>query len=431
MSNSFPVRAWRALCQHLSHAEAEGNKRFFILLLRLENLPLLSQHLGQSGIAHLMVRLSIRLGGALRPHDAVEIVAPGVFAIRLRGKTDAHALSIGQRLQEKGQAALSVSEQRVTPVLTGVVIAGNGVTKVMMIDQGLQQLTRLRPGELGRINMFEAHPDNLPQQLPVSIAQAAQTGQMVAYFQPQLCCHTGRVTGFETLARWHHPSRGTLPPGAFMPGMTNADHHALTLAILQQALSALKHWDEAGHDVPTVALNVSNCELGKADFADSLLQELERRNLAPERLVLEILESVGPVTSSGEARENLSRLAAAGCRLDLDDFGTGYASLDAIRKFGIHRIKIDRSFIIACDVDPAQQRMVLAILALAERLGIAALAEGVETQEEHSFLAQLGCDEVQGYAIAHPMPLRETMDFLTAHANRVERLPRLEQRKTG
>lgn len=431
MSNSLPARFWRALRQRLSQDGGDGDNRLFILLLRLENLQLLSQRLGQAGMAHLMVRLSMRLGGALRPHDAVTIVAPGVFAIRLRSRSDAAALSIAQRLQENAQRPVSVSEQQATPVLTGMVLAGNGIPAAAMIEQGRQQLGDLGPDDLGRVGLFEAKEDWEPRALPVSIAEAAQTGQMVAYFQPQICCHTGRVTGFETLARWNHPSRGILAPGAFMPGMTDPDHRALTLAMLRQALEALKLWNAHGYEVPTVSVNISNSELGNPDFADSLLWELDRRDLAPGQLVLEVLESVGPVTSSSEVRANLSRLAAAGCRLDLDDFGTGYASLDAIRKFGIHRIKIDRSFIMACDVDPAQQRMVLAILALAERLGISALAEGVETREEHGYLAQLGCDEVQGFAIARPMPVEETLNFLAMQADQARALPGLDQRKTG
>jgi len=141
--------------------------------------------------------------------------------------------------------------------------------------------------------------------------------------------------------------------------------------------------------------------------------------------VVEVLESVGPVSSNSETRDNLRKLAKAGCQIDLDDFGTGYASLDAIRQFGINRIKIDRSFVTACDIDQAQQRMILAILALAEKLGIAALAEGVETAEEYSFLAQMGCDEVQGFAIGRPMPLTATLDFLQRHRDTAALLPRI------
>lgn len=422
---------WRLLRRYIAGQDVDHGKNCFVLLLRLENLLLLSQRLGQTGVTHLMVQLSMRLSNAIRPHDPVKIVAPGVFAIHLPCRSDAEAMRIALRLQESGQAALSVSGQVVQPVLTGVMVAGEPASEMALIEQGRQRLGRLTAERLGQISLFEAQPDAPSEALPVSVVEAAEAGQIIAYFQPQLCCNSGRVTGFETLARWNHPSRGLLPPGAFMPGMTDADHSALTLAMLRQALEALKQWDARGDDVPTVALNISNCELGNPDFASNLLWELDRREIAPHRLVLEVLESVGPITSNSEARANLARLAKAGCRLDLDDFGTGYASLDAIRQFGIHRIKIDRSFIMACDVDPGQQRMVLAILALAERLGIAALAEGVETQEEHSYLAQLGCDEVQGYAIARPMPLEDTFTFLETHADRVDALPRVDQRKIG
>lgn len=427
MFDFSPAQLWRQLRQRLLGHLYQRRKSRFLLLLRLENLPLLTQRLGQAGISHLMVHLSMRLGTAIRPHDPVEIAAPGTFSIRVQARHDAEAMAIARRVQAQGQTMLSVAGQEVTPVLTGALIAGDAG----MTDQARRRLAAIPASGLGQISLFDADSRTAPQALPVSVAEAAAHGQLVAYFQPQLCCNSGRVTGFEALVRWNHPSRGILPPAAFMPGMTDADHDALTQAMLRQALDALKVWDAAGHPVPTVSVNISNAELGKAGFVSALLWELDRRDIAPQRLVLEILESVGPVTTNPRTRQNLARLAAAGCRLDLDDFGTGYASLDAIRQFGIHRIKIDRSFVMACDIDPAQQRMVLAILALAERLEIATLAEGVETREEHSFLAQLGCDEVQGYAIARPMPLDDTLRFLTQHAGRVGALPRLDPRKAG
>ena len=113
---------------------------------------------------------------------------------------------------------------------------------------------------------------------------------------------------------------------------------------------------------------------------------------------------------------NVAALAGLGCLIDLDDFGTGRAAMTSIRRFGVHRIKIDRSFVARADRDPAQQRMVAAIVSMAETLGLDTLAEGVETVGEHAILAQIGCRHVQGFAVARPMLLADSHGWLAAHA---------------
>lgn len=399
-----------------------------LLLLRLENTDVLTDHLGKAGMAHLVVSLCSRLGRATRPGDPVQIPAQGLFAIWLEDRCELAAMRFACRLHQQAAAAIAVSGRTVVPVLTGVVLHWPDTPRpgaAAMIAAAQGQLQQLPPVDLGAVSLHVCPRGLTTQPMQASIKDAAESGQIVAVFQPQISCHTGCVTGFEALARWQHPVRGLLSPATFMPLMTLEDHGALTLTMLRQSLAALKYWDARGMDVPQVSINVSDSELAQPGFAASLLWELDRQEVPTARLVIEVLESVGPVTANAHALDNLRRLSQAGCMLDLDDFGTGYASLDAIRQFGVQRIKIDRSFVTGCDIDPGQQRMVLAILALAERLGITALAEGVETRDEHAFLAQIGCDEVQGYAIARPMPLTDTLAFLSRHRDRNGRLPRL------
>ena len=235
---------------------------------------------------------------------------------------------------------------------------------------------------------------------------------VVAHFQPQLCCHTGTVSGFELLARLNHPTRGLLDPSQFLPGLSPDQLRQLSRTMLVRGLEALAHWAAAGFLVDTVSLNVSAVDLIDPQFADFVLWELDRQSVPPQRLVLEVIEELSPVDMADAVQRNLARLAHLGCGVDLDDFGKGYASLEALHRLPVQRVKIDRSFVIGCDSDPGQQRMVLAILALAERMGIATLAEGVETPAQHAFAAQIGCSHVQGYAIARPMPLDATLGFL-------------------
>ena len=163
---------------------------------------------------------------------------------------------------------------------------------------------------------------------------------------------------------------------------------------------------------------------------EKLQWELDRFELAPDRVTVEILESVVAEAENDTVVHNIAALSQLGCGIDLDDFGTGHASITSIRRFAVNRIKIDRSFVTKVDCDPVQQRMIAAILSMAERLELATLAEGVETIAEHAMLAQLGCSHVQGYSIARPMPFEETIAWLEHHRSKLAATPKLS-RKIG
>ncbi|MFZ1347524.1 MAG: EAL domain-containing protein, partial [Tabrizicola sp.] len=185
--------------------------------------------------------------------------------------------------------------------------------------------------------------------------------------------------------------------------------------MLTQSLVALAEFDRKGLRVPTVAVNFSAQELQDPQLPERLRWTLDRFQLAPARLTVEVLESVVAGEGDELIASNIGRIAAMGCGVDLDDFGTGNASITAIRRFALNRLKIDRSFIREVDQNRDQQKLVTAILSLAERLGLETLAEGVETQGEHALLAQLGCGHVQGYVIARPMPVEDLSGWLASH----------------
>ncbi|MFD3190992.1 putative bifunctional diguanylate cyclase/phosphodiesterase [Sedimentitalea sp. HM32M-2] len=257
-------------------------------------------------------------------------------------------------------------------------------------------------------------------------AAALENGQIQPWYQPQISTDTGKVTGFEALARWTHPVHGMIAPDMFLPAMEEAGLlERLGQVMLYHALTALKAWDSAGVDVPRVGVNFASDELRNPGLVDKVRWELDRFELAPERLSVEILETVVTDSPDDCVTRNIAGLAAMGCRIDLDDFGTGHASIASIRRFAISRIKIDRSFVMKADRDPEQQRLIGAVLTMAERLELETLAEGVETVGEHALLAQLGCDHVQGFGIARPMPFDQTLDWITAHQAKLQDAPKI------
>jgi EAL domain-containing protein (putative c-di-GMP-specific phosphodiesterase class I) len=180
--------------------------------------------------------------------------------------------------------------------------------------------------------------------------------------------------------------------------------------------------------VPTVAVNFATTELRNPSLVERIKWDVDRFEIEPARLTIEILETVLSGGPDDIITRNIRALRAQGFRIDLDDFGTGHASLSNVRRFGVDRVKIDRSFVMQADDDPEQQRMVAAIVGMSEQLGIETLAEGVETIGEQGILAQLGCTHLQGFAIAHPMPFEQTSEWIAKHNAKLTHTPRLNRR---
>jgi EAL domain-containing protein (putative c-di-GMP-specific phosphodiesterase class I) len=255
------------------------------------------------------------------------------------------------------------------------------------------------------------------QSLAMEVNEALERGHVQAFFQPQVCARTGVVSGFEALARWRHPTRGLIPPAEFLPILEEADlMRRLGEVMLRDALSALHAWQRLGLNIPRIGVNLSGVELGDPYLVERVIWELDRFDLCPDRLVVEVLETVVAAREEDAVIRNLAGLARLGCGLDLDDFGTGHASITCIRRFSIDRIKIDRSFVTGLDRDPEKQRLLGAILVIADHLGLATLAEGVETAEERHVLARLGCQHVQGFGIARPMPSEDVPAWIRTWA---------------
>lgn len=257
-----------------------------------------------------------------------------------------------------------------------------------------------------------------------SAVDALENGDIVPWFQPQISTDTGKITGFEALARWMTLSGDPISPAEFLPQLESAGMmERLFDVMLYQSLTAMKAWDQAGLEVQHVGVNFSPAELNDPGLIDKVRWELDRFELTADRLSVEILETVVAGGPEDVVTRNIKGLSSMGCKIDLDDFGTGHASLASIRRFGVARIKIDRSYVTRADRDADQRRMIRAILTMAEKLDLETLAEGVETVGEHSLLAQLGCTHVQGFGIGKPMPFEKTLAWINDHNAKLESPP--------
>ncbi len=394
------------------------------MILELDSFSQTEADLTRDEQEELLHIVSDRLSAGLRAGDTMA---------RMEGPRFGFALSHLRRLDMEGtiQFASRLQHALVDPIRIGSqIVSVTGSVGFTLPDRleapsganllraaGLAQREASRAGP----QAIRSYSTNMEKRiksrggLSDQIDQAFADGQFVAFYQPQVHLESGQITGFEALARWKHPDRGLIPPAEFLPVLEQFGQISrLGKRMLSQSLEAISEWDKAGLNVPQVSVNLTNVELRSPDLVDHIRFRLDQFNLSPQRLVVEVLETVVSFSDDDLILENLENLAKMGCGVDLDDFGTGHASITSIRKFAVNRIKIDRSFVTNIDKDPEQQNMVYAILTMAERLGLATLAEGVETAHERAMLLSMGCDVMQGFELARPMSFDEASRWIVA-----------------
>lgn len=233
-----------------------------------------------------------------------------------------------------------------------------------------------------------------------SLRRALEAGdQLEVYYQPLYSARTGEIAGAEALVRWHHPERGLISPAMFVPIAEETGLiEQLGEWVLEQACRAAARWP-----ISTISVNVSAVQLRNRDFADRVIAVLDDAGLDPARLELEITET-SFIENAANCQPNLIALRQRGIKLALDDFGTGYSSFTHLRNFAVDRLKIDRSFVSTIGKDEEGSPIIQAIVDLAKASGLKITAEGVETAEQSAFLLHAGCNSLQGYLLAHPMP---------------------------
>ena len=267
-----------------------------------------------------------------------------------------------------------------------------------------------RSGVLGYSPAVDPHdPEQL--KLTAAIREAADKGQLQLHYQPKIDLASGSIAGFEALAYWAHPTRGLLPPGAFIPvaERTGAIRH-VTRAVLQAAVEQLEKWSETEL---TIAVNLTAIDLLDADLTTRVRRLLRQHLVEPSRLCIELTEST-VMADPERARSILAELAEAGVRVSIDDFGTGHSSLAYLKDLPLSEVKIDRSFISDMAVSRDNLMITKATIQLVHSLGLLVVAEGVEDAEVHDELRGLGCDYAQGFLYGRPQPLRAVEQMLAA-----------------
>lgn len=421
----------------LAESQISG-KNTACFVVQFDDADVLLDRHGRAAQTEVLARCAERLCSTLREGDTVARLEGGGFAIALAPmrRIDLEGMvQVAARLQSALAPPISLDAARLYVTCSVGFCLGpkaplpTGASLLDAAQVAADEALRNGPGAIRAYTpgMARKRADRDAKRGELEIA--LDEGHIRPHFQPQICTDTGAISGFEALARWHHAQHGLIPPSEFLPAIEEAGlSERLGEVMLYHALAALVRWDKAGLRVPNVGVNFSAAELRNPRLAEKLKWELDRFDLTPDRLCIEILETVIAETDNDVIVHNISALSKLGCGIDLDDFGTGHASITNIRRFAVRRIKIDRSFVMKVDEDQEQQKLVSGILSLAERMGLETLAEGVETKGEHAMLAQLGCGHVQGFLFARPMPFDDTAQWIIQHQANRSALPKITSR---
>ena len=247
---------------------------------------------------------------------------------------------------------------------------------------------------------------------PEEIRAGLDAGQMETFFQPKVTVADRRVVGAECLVRWRHPERGLIQPAAFI---SVAEEHGLiddlTRAVFHKAMGHLKEWTRLGHDLK-VSVNVSMDNMDRLDLPEVFADIVRQAGVETGRVILEMTES-RLMSNIVTSLEIITRLRLKGFDLSIDDFGTGYSSMEKLKQLPFTELKVDRSFVCGATRDSVSRAILESSVQMGHALGMSVVAEGAETQEDWDLLVAVGCEEVQGYFVARPMPAEDFIAWKT------------------
>jgi len=408
----------------LGEGQVQDGRPCALLFIDLDNFKNINDTFGHSVGDQLLRRVAVRLSTCVADGDLLARLGGDEFALLTwRYASVDEAAALAERLlvllAEPYQCDEVLLESRTS---IGVALAPRDGRDPQSLLQ-CADLALYAAKAAGRntyrffdIAMAEAARSRVRLQQELGHALAAE--QFTLHFQPQLKLDSGDVIGFEALVRWQHSERGLIGPGEFIP-VAEETGQIVSLGnwVLREACRLATAWP----DDLRVAVNLSAVQFRSSSLIELVDEALVHSGLAPERLELEITESALIEDHDG-AQATLMALRSRGVRVAMDDFGTGYSSLAYLRRFPLDKLKIDGMFVRSLDSDEDAQAVVTAIISLARALHLDTTAEGIETAEQLVMLKALGCDDVQGYLIARPMPAGEVMPYLSRIRGEAETL---------
>jgi diguanylate cyclase (GGDEF)-like protein/PAS domain S-box-containing protein len=401
-----------------------------LLLLDLDRFKEVNDSLGHAAGDELLGKVG---------HSISRIIGQECFLARLGGDEfavivrDAGGQGLVERIASEVIAALNQpfglerGEVHIGTSIGVVMIPRDGSDSEELLRHADLALYRAKEGGRGRLAFFKPDMNDLVQQKTALArdlrhAVAGNLG-LEARYQPQVDLASNRVSGFETLMRWKHPTRGYVPPNEFIPIAESSSLICdLGLWIMRESAVQAKLWLDLGEPPRELSVNVSAAQIWQTELEVDVARILDETGLPPHLLCLELTESLFADHAEGRVRRALTALKKLGVTLALDDFGTGYSSLGYLTQLPFDKLKIDRCFIDGIVEQPRKRKLLQGMIALGRGLGMTVVAEGAEKDEELAILRGFGCDTVQGFVFAKPTIASEAISFAHAceEANKAE-----------
>lgn len=412
--------------QAVAGARRSG-ERVAVLFMDLDRFKEINDSLGHEAGDRMLREVGERLRACVRPSDTVARLGGDEFGLLLTQLgASRDAAVVAEKVLRAFTRPFRIDAHEVfsSPSIGIAVFPADGTDCDTLLKNADAAMYQAKEGR----NMYRFFTPELNAtavrrlELEGAIRRGLERGEFQVHYQPQVDLVTESIVGVEALARWRHPQRGLVPPAEFIP---LAEETGLIVPlgefVLAQACRDARLWSERYLLAPRVAVNVSARQFWHGDILRAVGSALGTSGLDPSRLELELTESV-LMKDAERTVASLRELKALGVGLAIDDFGTGYSSLSYLKRFSIDALKIDRSFVRDIADDPDDAAIVTAIIAMARRLRLRVIAEGVEDEGQKRFLLENGCREGQGFHFARPMPLEELLGYLDRHG--AQSLPR-------
>lgn len=395
---------------------------YAVLFLDLDRFKNVNDSLGHPIGDQLLISIGKRLETCLRPGDTVARLGGDEFGILLEDIKDVQtAIRVAERIQQAVSEVIMLGGHEIyTTVSIGIAISTTGYERAEDILRDADT-AMYRAKELGkaRSEVFDRsmHARAVAQlQLETDLRRALDHRELVLHYQPIVSLKTGRIRGFEALVWWQHPQRGLVSPAEFIPVaedtglITQIGQWVLLEACRQAAAWQLQHPERPPI---SISVNLSAKQFKTSNLLKEVARALSEARLDPSRLVLELTESI-LMDDVDSSISTLHRLKGLGVQLHLDDFGTGYSSLSYLLRFPLDSLKVARSFLTNLRTNSDSAKVLAAIVAVAQNLGLNVIVEGVETAEQLAYVRALQCQQAQGYLFARPLDSASAGELLAA-----------------